>query len=71
MSEEFEVGVTAFILVKTMPEWLALTVSQRIEAFRTEVVPVVEEKAKGVRSRFYEHRVLLGAGDRCLGLGGC
>ena len=46
--------VTAFMLVKTTPEWLALTVEQRIEAFRTEVVPAIEEKAKGVRSRFYD-----------------
>ncbi len=46
--------VTAFMLVKTTPEWLALTVEQRIEAFRTEIVPAVEEKAKDVRSRFYD-----------------
>lgn len=46
--------VTAFMLVKTTPEWLALTVEQRIEAFRTEVVPAIEEKAKGVQSRFYD-----------------
>lgn len=46
--------VTAFMLVKTTPEWLALTVEQRIEAFRTEVVPAIEEKAKGVHSRFYD-----------------
>jgi hypothetical protein len=42
------------MLVKTTPAWLALTVEQRIEAFRTEVVPAIEEKAKGVRSRFYD-----------------
>lgn len=46
--------VTAFMLVKTTPEWLALTVEERIESFRTEVVPAIEEKAKGVRSRFYD-----------------
>ncbi|MGK3208419.1 darcynin family protein [Amycolatopsis sp. MEPSY49] len=46
--------VTAFMLVKTTPEWLAMTVEQRIEAFRTEIVPAVEEKTKGVRSRFYD-----------------
>jgi hypothetical protein len=46
--------VTAFMLVKTTPEWLAMTVGQRIEAFRTEIVPAVEEKTKGVRSRFYD-----------------
>jgi darcynin-like uncharacterized protein len=47
-------AVTAFMLVKTTPEWLAMTVEQRIDAFRGEIVPVVEEKAKGVRSRFYD-----------------
>ncbi|WIX98740.1 darcynin [Amycolatopsis mongoliensis] len=31
-----------------------MTVEQRIAAFRTEVVPAIEEKAKGVRSRFYD-----------------
>ncbi|MGW5718441.1 darcynin family protein [Amycolatopsis sp. NPDC003865] len=46
--------VTAFMLVKTTPEWLAMTVERRIEAFRTEIVPVVEEKTEGVRSRFYD-----------------
>ncbi|SEF37444.1 Darcynin, protein of unknown function [Amycolatopsis pretoriensis] len=46
--------VTAFMLVKTTPEWLAMTVEQRIEAFRTRIVPVIEAKTKGVRSRFYD-----------------
>ncbi|WP_352249131.1 darcynin family protein [Amycolatopsis nalaikhensis] len=46
--------VTAFMLVKTTPDWLALTVEQRIEAFRTQVVPAIEERTKGVRSRFYD-----------------
>ncbi|MEW2392686.1 darcynin family protein [Streptomyces venezuelae] len=46
--------VTAFMLVKTNPEWLAMTVEQRIEAFNTDVVPLVKEKTSGVRSRFYD-----------------
>jgi hypothetical protein len=46
--------VTAFILVKTTPEWLAKTVAERIEAFTTQVVPVVEARTRGVRSRFYD-----------------
>ncbi|MFD5826813.1 darcynin family protein [Lentzea sp. NPDC060358] len=49
-----EAGVTAFMLVKTTPRWLALTVAQRVEAFETEVLPVVREKTEGVRSRFYD-----------------
>lgn len=49
-----ETPVTAFMLVKTNPEWLAMTVEQRIEAFNTEIVPLVKEKTSGVRSRFYD-----------------
>jgi hypothetical protein len=46
--------VTAFMLVKTTPEWLAMTVAERVEAFATQVVPVVEARTHGVRSRFYD-----------------
>ena len=49
-----ESTVTAFMLVKTTPEWLALTVAERIHAFKTQVVPVVEARTHGVRSRFYD-----------------
>ncbi|MFB6750989.1 darcynin family protein [Streptomyces sp. NPDC056353] len=49
-----ETPVTAFMLVKTTPEWLAMTVEERIHAFTTEVVPVVEARTTGVRSRFYD-----------------
>lgn len=55
MSEEkFEANVTAFMLVKTTTEWLAMTVEQRIAAFVNEVLPAIRQKAKGVRSRFYD-----------------
>ncbi|HUQ61273.1 darcynin family protein [Lentzea sp.] len=50
----FEAGMTAFMLIKTTPKWLTLTVPQRMEAFETEIVPVIKEKAEGVRSRFYD-----------------
>ncbi len=50
----FEVNVTAFMLVKTKPEWLAMSVEQRFAAFETEILPVIKEKAKDVRSRFYD-----------------
>ncbi|MFE9534466.1 darcynin family protein [Streptomyces sp. NPDC006691] len=46
--------VTAFMLVKTTPEWLALTVEERVAAFTTQVVPAVKAKTTGVRSRFYD-----------------
>ncbi|MFF7314492.1 darcynin family protein [Streptomyces sp. NPDC008137] len=53
-TEETTVPVTAFMLVKTTPEWLAMTPQERVNAFATEVVPVVEARTKGVRSRFYD-----------------
>ncbi|MFE4604979.1 darcynin family protein [Kitasatospora indigofera] len=46
--------VTAFMLVKTTPEWLALTVRQRVDAFTTEVLPAIEARTTGVRSRFFD-----------------
>ncbi|GAA0241246.1 darcynin family protein [Cryptosporangium japonicum] len=46
--------VTAFMLVKTNPEWLAMTVAERVRAFTTDVVPVIESRTRGVRSRFYD-----------------
>ncbi|MDA4891681.1 darcynin [Streptomyces sp. MS2A] len=49
-----EPPVTAFMLVKSTPEWLAMTVEERIHAFTTEVVPVIEARTTGVRSRFYD-----------------
>lgn len=53
-TETTETPVTAFMLVKTTPEWLAMTVEQRTHAFATEVVPVVKARTTGVRSRFYD-----------------
>ncbi|WP_433576621.1 darcynin family protein [Nocardia brasiliensis] len=47
-------AVTAFMLVKTTPAWLALTVPQRVTAFETEVLPAINERTKGVRSRFFD-----------------
>ncbi|MGW6690872.1 darcynin family protein [Streptomyces sp. NPDC054961] len=49
-----EPPVTAFVLVKTTPEWLAMTVADRVRAFTTQVVPVIEARTRGVRSRFYD-----------------
>lgn len=53
-SKVTEPPVTAFMLVKTTPEWLALTVQQRVDAFGTQVVPVIAARTSGVRSRFYD-----------------
>ncbi|MBB5915620.1 hypothetical protein BJY24_004532 [Nocardia transvalensis] len=52
--QPFDAAVTAFMLVKTNPEWLALSVDQRIAAFEAEVLPAIEGKVEGVRSRFYD-----------------
>ncbi|MGW4883802.1 darcynin family protein [Streptomyces murinus] len=51
---ETEPPVTAFMLVKTTPEWLALTVQERVDAFTTQVLPAIEARTTGVRSRFYD-----------------
>ncbi|WP_432176364.1 darcynin family protein [Streptomyces sp. Tue6028] len=53
-TEETEPPVTAFMLVKTTPEWLALTVRERVDAFTTQVLPAIEARTTGVRSRFYD-----------------
>ena len=53
-TESFDAELPAFMLVKTTPEWLALSVGQRIEAFTAEVLPAIAKKATGVRSRFYD-----------------
>ncbi|MET7355712.1 darcynin family protein [Streptomyces mirabilis] len=53
-AEKTEPPVTAFMLVKTTPEWLALTVQQRVDAFTTQVLPAIKAKTTGVRSRFYD-----------------
>lgn len=52
--EETEPPVTAFMLVKTTPEWLALTVQERVDAFTTQVIPAIKARTTGVRSRFYD-----------------
>ncbi|MFD7504797.1 darcynin family protein [Streptomyces sp. NPDC059850] len=46
--------VTAFMLIKTQPEWLAMTPEERVDAFTTQVMSAVKARTKGVRSRFYD-----------------
>ncbi|MGW5682839.1 darcynin family protein [Nonomuraea sp. NPDC003754] len=53
-TDRTEPPVTAFMLVKTTPEWLAMTVAERVQAFTTHVVPVIEARTRRVRSRFYD-----------------
>ncbi|WP_194820782.1 darcynin family protein [Micromonospora sp. S-DT3-3-22] len=53
-TERTDPPVTAFMLVKTTPEWLAMTVAERVQAFTTHVLPVIQARTRGVRSRFYD-----------------
>ncbi|MEU9047596.1 MULTISPECIES: darcynin family protein [unclassified Kitasatospora] len=53
-TDRTEPPVTAFMLVKTTPEWLAMSVAERVHAFTSQVVPVIEARTSGVRSRFYD-----------------
>ncbi|MET8762033.1 darcynin family protein [Lentzea sp. NPDC004782] len=50
----FEADLTAFMLVKTTRKWLDLTLAQRMEVLETQVLPAIEERTEGVRSRFYD-----------------
>lgn len=51
-ADRTEPPVTAFILVKTTPEWLAMTVAERVRAFTTQVVPVIEARTHGVENGY-------------------
>ena len=49
----FETNVTAFMLIKTTPRWLSLSVPERMRAFETEILPRLKD-VEGVRSRYYD-----------------
>ncbi|MBQ1119888.1 darcynin family protein [Streptomyces smyrnaeus] len=53
-TEDTAPPVTAFMLIKTMPEWLAMTPEERVNALETQVMPAVKARTSGVRSRFYD-----------------
>ncbi|MFS8200859.1 darcynin family protein [Streptomyces sp. CWNU-52B] len=53
-TEETAPPVTAFMLIKTRPEWLAMTPRERLDAFTGQVLPAIEARTSGVRSRFYD-----------------
>ncbi|MGK5637934.1 darcynin family protein [Streptomyces sp. URMC 126] len=53
-TEATDVPVTAFMLVKTTRAWLSKTPEERMRALTTEIVPVIEERTSGVRSRFFD-----------------
>ena len=53
-AEPTDLPVTAFMLVKTTPEWLAMSPHARADAFTAEVLPAIKAKTTGVRSRFFD-----------------
>jgi len=54
LAEQTTPPVTAFMLIKTRPEWLAMTPEERVNAFATQVMSAVKARTTGVRSRFYD-----------------
>ena len=57
MSQEtsvFEPAFTAFMLVKTTPEWLGFSVDRRNELARAQLTPVLKKHAAGTRLRFFD-----------------
>jgi hypothetical protein len=46
--------LTVFMLVKTMPEWLAFSVDERFRLMREHVEPILKKHAEHVALRFYD-----------------
>jgi hypothetical protein len=46
--------MTVFMLVKTMPEWLAMSVDERFSELGKHVEPIVQRHRERVRLRFYD-----------------
>ena len=46
--------ITVFMLVKTMPEWLAMSVDERFSELAKHVEPIVQRHRDRVRLRFYD-----------------
>lgn len=49
-----EPAITVFMLVKTMPEWLAMSVDERFSELARHVEPIVRRHRDRVRLRFYD-----------------
>jgi len=47
-------AMTVFMLVKTMPEWLAMSVDERYIELAKHVEPIVQRHRDRVRLRFYD-----------------
>lgn len=46
--------MTVFILVKTMPEWLDMSIDQRFQTFNSVMEPILKQHGDQVRFRFYD-----------------
>jgi hypothetical protein len=47
-------ALTVFMLVKTLPEWLAFSVDERFRQLREHVEPILRKHAPKVTLRFYD-----------------
>ena len=54
LSRDFEPEVTAFMLVKTLPEWLGFSIDRRFELLGEHLAPIVEKHRDDVRLRFFD-----------------
>ena len=46
--------LTVFMLVKTSPEWLALSIDERFDRLRTVFEPILRHHKDAVTLRFYD-----------------
>jgi len=46
--------MTVFMLVKTMPEWLEMSIDQRFETFNGILAPLLKKHGDEVRFRFFD-----------------
>jgi hypothetical protein len=51
---DFEPGITVFMLVKTTVEWLGFSVDRRHELAKTQLTPILEKHRDAVRLRFFD-----------------
>jgi hypothetical protein len=49
-----EDGLTVFMLVKTMPEWLGFTIDERFRQLGLHMEPILKRFSGRVRLRFYD-----------------
>jgi|ERR1700677_2889612 hypothetical protein len=52
--QETQDDLTVFVMVKTSPEWLAMTIDERFGHFNRLMVPILKKYEDKVRLRFYD-----------------